>query len=210
MFLCVVACPLNIICRNLHLIKVNQLEYVLSWSNNFLPHYPGSYFCHRGRILFYSFTLMVSNEVGDVIIHFISLRLLMGNAMTWWFGYRLHSVTLLQHVRLPSLFNVRTYLATLASLLERYIWCNQNSCTNTVLPVSQRCPCDSFFQFAIFYLFCITQTPFFSTDLFALFLSNSNITCIDALKEKRRRISHFKVAVMQYMLYVGFCGLTTW
>lgn len=152
---------------------------------------------------------MINNAVGDVIIHFISLRSLMGIAMTWWFGYSLHSVTLLQHVKLPSLFNVKTNLATLASLLEEYILCNQNSCTDTVgffQEASQRCPCDFiFFHFVIFYLFCITQTLFFPTDLFALSLLNSNTACIDALEGKRHRISHFKIAVMEY--FYASCGV---
>lgn len=51
---------------------------------------------------------MIYNAAGDVIIHFISLRSSIGNAMTWWLGYSLHTVTLLQHVKLPSLFHVKT------------------------------------------------------------------------------------------------------
>lgn len=139
-FLCGVACPLNIICKNLHLIKSQRtswnmfcLEAITSYR---MP--PWQLLLPWRQNLVFLIYPMIDNAVGYVIIHFISLRLLMGSAMTWWFGYSLHSVTLLQHVKLPSLFNVKTNLATLASLLEERILYNQNSCTDSrILPVSQ-------------------------------------------------------------------------
>lgn len=109
-FLCVAACPLNTISKNLLLIK----SWGTSW-NMFcleaITSYPitlAASSATEAEFHLTFFTLMIYNAVGDVIIHFISLRSWIGNAVTWWLGYSLPTVTLLQHAKLPSLFHVKT------------------------------------------------------------------------------------------------------
>lgn len=133
-FLCVVACPLKTISKNLLLIKspgtswnVFCLEAITSY-----PITLAASSATEAEFHFTFFPLMIYNAVGNVVIHFISPRSSIGNATTWWLGYSLHTVTLLQHVKLPSLFHVKNNLATPAGLLEECILCNQNSCTDTL------------------------------------------------------------------------------
>lgn len=109
-FLCVAACPLSTISKNLLLIKSRGtswnmfcLEAITSYSITL-----AASSATEAEFHLTFFTLMIYNAAGDVIIHFISLRSSIGNAMTWWLGYSLHTVTLLQHVKLPSLFHAKT------------------------------------------------------------------------------------------------------
>lgn len=109
-FLCVVACPLNTISKNLLLIKSRRTSWNM-FCLEAITSYPitlATSSATEAEFHFTFFSLMIYNNVGDVIIHFISLRSSIGNAVTWWLGYSLHTVTLLQHVKLPSLFHVKT------------------------------------------------------------------------------------------------------
>lgn len=109
-FLCVAACPLNTISKNLLLIKSRGTSWNM-FCLEAITSYPitlAASSATEAEFHFTFFTLMIYNAVGDVIIHFISLRSSIRNAMTWWLGYILHTVTLLQHVKLPSLFHVKT------------------------------------------------------------------------------------------------------
>lgn len=94
----------------------------------------------------------------------LSPRSSIRNAMAWCLRYSLHAVTLLQHVKLPSLFHGKINLATPAGLLEECILRKKSSCPDPrILPVRHPTV-----PFVILFLIVSAWWPFISFNCVSL------------------------------------------